>query len=130
MSGILSGSGGHSIDLSDEGAFNDVDLDSLDGNHSDDGRESNLTPFGGSSSSVTSDRHTISMLRDDSNLMTDIDDHGVEFRSLQASGKFTAERDKDHSTISEMLIEDDKERAQTPTTPMKKASEPIDLISF
>ena len=32
MSGILSGSGGHSIDLSDEGAFNDVDLDSLDGN--------------------------------------------------------------------------------------------------
>ena len=25
------------MDLSDEGAFDDVDLDSLDGNHSDDG---------------------------------------------------------------------------------------------
>ena len=129
MSGILS-SGGHSIDLSDEGAFNDIDLDSLDGNHSDDGREGNLTPFGGS---VTSDRHTISMLQNDSNLMTDVDDHGIEFRSLQASGKFnregSAHKSRDHSTVSEMLIEDDKVDARTPT-PMKKASEPIDLISF
>ena len=122
------------MDLSDEGAFNDVDLDSLDGNHSDDGnaREENHTPFGGSV--VSSDRHAISILQDSSNLMTDIDDHGVEFRSL-ASGKFKRDgndnKEQDHSVISEMLIEGHTGMgSQTSTTPMKKASEPIDLISF
>ena len=114
MHGIMS-SGGNSIDLSDEGAFNDVDLDSLDGNHSDDEKGGNITPFGGS---VSSDRHTISMLQNDSNLLTDIDDYGVEFRSLGMSGKFNSEMNvsRDHSTISEMLI-DDRVGAETPTTP-------------
>ena len=99
MEGVLGSENNISLG-SGEDELNEIDLDSLDGNHSDTGHEAGRQNIG-----------DISTEHLRGNFGTDVDDHGIEFRSLGRSA--------DNSILTDPNI-----------TPLKSASDPIDLISF
>ena len=105
MESVLESRSGDSVNIGSEfeDDLNDVDLDSLDGNQSD--REASNARRRNDGGLI------VEHLRGD-DFHTDVDDYGVEFRSLGKSAELSS------------ILSDPN------TTPMKSASDPIDLISF